>query len=95
MNQYDIVLRPIVTEKSSLAKETSNQYAFEVARDANKIEIAKAVERLFKVKVLAVRVINMEGKKRRLGKHSGKRSDWRKAIVKIGPKDKISFFEGA
>jgi large subunit ribosomal protein L23 len=95
MNQYDIVLRPIVTEKSSLAKETNNQYAFEVARDANKIEIAKAVERLFKVKVLAVRVINMEGKKRRLGKHSGKRSDWRKAIVKIGPKDKISFFEGA
>jgi len=95
MNQYDIVLRPIVTEKSSLAKETSNQYAFEVARDANKIEIAKAVERLFKVKVLAVRVINMEGKKRRLGKHSGKRPDWRKAIVKIGPKDKISFFEGA
>lgn len=95
MNQYDIVLRPIVTEKSSLAKETSNQYAFEVARDANKIEIAKAVERLFKVKVLAVRVMNMEGKKRRLGKHSGKRSDWRKAIVKIGPKDKISFFEGA
>jgi large subunit ribosomal protein L23 len=95
MNQYDIVLRPIVTEKSSLAKETGNQYAFEVARDANKIEIAKAVERLFKVKVLAVRVMNMEGKKRRLGKHSGKRSDWRKAIVKIGPKDKISFFEGA
>lgn len=95
MNQYDIVLRPIVTEKSSLAKETSNQYVFEVARDANKIEIAKAVERLFKVKVLAVRVINMEGKQRRLGKHSGKRSDWRKAIVKIGPKDKISFFEGA
>lgn len=95
MNQYDIVLRPIVTEKNSLAKETSNQYVFEVARDANKIEIAKAVERLFKVKVLAVRVMNMEGKKRRLGKHSGKRSDWRKAIVKIGPKDKISFFEGA
>jgi large subunit ribosomal protein L23 len=95
MNQYDIVLRPIVTEKSSTAKETSNHYVFEVARDANKIEIAKAVERLFKVKVLAVRVMNMEGKKRRLGKHSGKRSDWRKAIVKIGPKDKISFFEGA
>ncbi|HME42648.1 MAG TPA: 50S ribosomal protein L23 [Syntrophorhabdales bacterium] len=95
MNQYDIVLRPIVTEKSSLAKETGNQYVFEVARDANKIEIAKAVERLFKVKVLTVRVMNMEGKKRRLGKFSGKRADWRKAIVKIGPKDKISFFEGA
>ncbi len=95
MNQYDIVLRPIVTEKSSLAKETGNQYVFEVARDANKIEIAKAVERLFKVKVLAVKVVNMEGKKRRLGKFTGKRSDWKKAIVKINPKDKISFFEGA
>ncbi|HVN24279.1 MAG TPA: 50S ribosomal protein L23 [Syntrophorhabdales bacterium] len=95
MNQYDIVLRPIVTEKSSLAKEAANQYVFEVARDANKIEIAKAVERLFKVKVLAVRVINMEGKKRRLGKFAGKRPDWRKAIVKVSPKDKISFFEGA
>ena len=95
MNQYDVVLRPIVTEKSSLAKEAGNQYVFEVARDANKIEIAKAVERLFKVKVLAVRVMNMEGKKRRLGKFAGKRSDWRKAIVKVSPKDKISFFEGA
>ncbi len=95
MNQYDIVLRPIITEKSSFAKEASNQYVFEVARDANKIEIARAVEQLFKVKVLSVRVMNKEGKKRRLGRFSGKRPDWRKAIVKIGPKDKISFFEGA
>ncbi len=95
MNQYDIVLRPIITEKSSFAKEASTQYVFEVARDANKIEIARAVEQLFKVKVLSVRVMNMEGKKRRLGRFSGKRPDWRKAIVKIGPKDKISFFEGA
>jgi len=68
---------------------------FEVARTANKIEIAKAVERLFKVKVISVHVMNMEGKKRRLGKFSGKRPDWRKAIVKVNPKDKISFFEGA
>ena len=68
MNQYDIILRPIVTEKSSLAKEARNQYVFEVARNANKIEIAKAVERLFKVKVVSVQVMNMEGKTRRLGK---------------------------
>lgn len=95
MNQYDIIRRPIVTEKSSFAKEASNQYVFEVATSANKIEIAKAVEQLFKVKVLSVRVMNMEGKKRRLGRFSGKRSDWRKAIVRINPKDKISFFEGA
>jgi len=95
MNQYDIVRRPIVTEKSSLMKEERNQYVFEVATSANKIEIAKAVESLFKVKVMSVRVINMEGKKRRLGRSSGKRPDWRKAIVKLSPKDKISFFEGA
>jgi large subunit ribosomal protein L23 len=94
MNQFDIILRPIVTEKSSLAKEARNQYVFEVARNANKIEIAKAVELLFKVKVLSVQVMNMEGKKRRLGRFSGKRPDWRKAIVKVSPKDKISFFEG-
>jgi len=95
MNQYDVVVRPIVTEKSSLLKEGGNQYVFEVARGANKIEIAKAVEQLFKVKVLSVRVMNMEGKARRLGKHSGKKPDWRKAIVKLNPKDKIPFFEGA
>jgi large subunit ribosomal protein L23 len=95
MNQYDIIRRPIVTEKSSLLKEKGNQYVFEVATSANKIEIAKAIELLFKVKVMAVRVMNVEGKARRLGKSSGKRPDWRKAIVKLGPKDKISFFEGA
>ena len=95
MNQYDVVVRPIVTEKSSLLKEGGNQYVFEVARGANKIEIAKAMEQLFKVKVLSVRVMNMEGKARRLGKHSGKKPDWRKAIVKLNPKDKIPFFEGA
>ena len=95
MNQYDVVVRPIVTEKSSLLKDGGNQYVFEVARTANKIEIAKAVEQLFKVKVVSVRVMNIEGKKRRLGKHSGKCPDWRKAIVKVNPKDKISFFEGA
>lgn len=95
MNQYDAILRPIVTEKSSLMKDASNQYVFEVARTANKIEIAKAVEQLFKVTVVSVRVMNIEGKKRRLGKHTGKRPDWRKAVVKISPKDKISFFEGA
>ncbi len=95
MNQYDVVVRPIVTEKSSLLKDGGNQYVFEVARTANKIEIAKAVERLFTVTVMSVRVMNIEGKKRRLGKSSGKRPDWRKAIVKVNPKDKISFFEGA
>jgi large subunit ribosomal protein L23 len=95
MNEYDVVIRPIVTEKSSLVKDSSNQYVFEVRRDANKIEIKKAVEKLFKVKVLSVRVANMEGKEKRLGKNVGKRPDWKKAVVKLNAKDKITIFEGA
>ena len=95
MNEYDIVLRPIITEKSNFLKDGSNQYVFQVRQAANKIEIRKAVEKLFKVKVLSVRVLNFEGKKKRLGKFEGKKSDWKKAIVKLSPKDKISIFEGA
>jgi large subunit ribosomal protein L23 len=95
MNEYDIILRPIITEKSTLVKDTGNQYVFEVARSANKIEIRKAVEKLFKVKVMDVHVSNMEGKKKRLGRYAGKRSDWKKAIVKLRPKHKITIFEGA
>ncbi len=64
MNEYDIVVRPIITEKSSLLKEAGNQYVFEVQRDANKIEIRKAVEKLFKVKVASVHISNNEGKKK-------------------------------
>lgn len=95
MNEYDVILRPIVTEKSSLLKETGNQYVFEVQRDANKVEIRKAVEKLFKVKVLSVRISNMEGKEKRLGRNVGKKPDWKKAVVKLSPKDKITIFEGA
>ncbi|MDR2018977.1 MAG: 50S ribosomal protein L23 [Syntrophobacterales bacterium] len=94
MNEYDVVVRPIITEKSSLLKETSNQYVFEVQRDANKIEIKKAVEKLFKVKVVSVSVIQLEGKKKRVGRFSGKKPDWKKAYVKLSPKDKITIFEG-
>jgi large subunit ribosomal protein L23 len=95
MNEYDVVRRPIVTEKSSLLKDTGNQYVFEVQRDANKIEIKKAIEKLFKVKVVSVRVANMDGKVKKLGKSFGKRPDWKKAVVKLNPKDKITIFEGA
>ncbi|MFH1025926.1 MAG: 50S ribosomal protein L23 [Nitrospirota bacterium] len=95
MNEYDIVLKPIITEKTSLLKETGNQYVFEVKRDANKIEIKKAIEKLFKVKVVSVRVALMQGKERRVGRFSGKKSDWKKAIVTLIPKDKITIFEGA
>ncbi|MCX7857375.1 MAG: 50S ribosomal protein L23 [Deltaproteobacteria bacterium] len=95
MNEYDVVIRPIITEKSTNLKDESNQYVFEVHRNANKIEVKRAVERLFKVKVISVRIINMEGKKRRIGRFLGKRRDWKKAIVRISPEDKIPIFEGA
>jgi large subunit ribosomal protein L23 len=95
MNEYDIVLRPIITEKSTLLKDAGNQYIFEVQRDANKIEIKKAVEKLFKVKVVSVNISNMLGKKKRLGRFEGKKADWKKAVVKLSPKDKITIFEGA
>jgi len=95
MNEYDIVVRPIITEKSSLIKDAGNQYVFEVQRDANKIEIRKAVEKLFKVKVVSVHISNIEGKNKRVGRFVGKRPDWKKAIVKLNPKDKITIFEGA
>ena len=95
MNEYDIIMRPIITEKSNLLKDGSNQYVFQVRQGANKIEIRKAVEKLFKVKVVSVQVLNCEGKKKRLGRFEGKKSDWKKAVVKLIPKDKISIFEGA
>ena len=95
MNEYDIVLRPIITEKSSLVKETANHYVFEVHRDVNKIEIKKAIEKLFKVKVISVKTSVIDGKTRRVGKFSGKKPDWKKAVVKLSPKDKITIFEGA
>jgi large subunit ribosomal protein L23 len=95
MKEYDVIIRPIITEKSTYLKDSSNQYVFEVHRKANKIEVKKAVEQLFKVKVLSVRIMNMEGKKRRIGRFFGKRRDWKKAIVKVSPEDKITIFEGA
>jgi large subunit ribosomal protein L23 len=90
-----VIRRPMVTEKSTRQKEESRQYVFEVHRDANKIEIQSAVERLFKVKVLQVRTSNVLGKMKRLGRRYGKRPDWKKAIVTLKEGDRIDFFEGA
>jgi large subunit ribosomal protein L23 len=92
---YEIIRRPLVTEKSTQQKETSRQYAFEVNLKANKNEIQSAVERLFKVKVLEVRTCNVLGKVKRLGRKYGKRPDWKKAIVTLREGDRIEFFEGA
>jgi large subunit ribosomal protein L23 len=90
-----VIRRPVVTEKSTRQKEEGRQYVFEVHRDANKIEIQSAVERLFKVKVLQVRTSNVLGKVKRLGRRYGKRPDWKKAIVTLKEGDRIDFFEGA
>jgi large subunit ribosomal protein L23 len=90
-----IIRRPLITEKSTRQKEESRQYVFEVDRDANKIEIQSAVERLFKVKVLQVRTSKVLGKLKRVGRKYGKRPDWKKATITLKEGDHIEFFEGA
>ncbi|MGE5236371.1 MAG: 50S ribosomal protein L23 [Acidobacteriota bacterium] len=90
----EIVLRPVVTEKTADAKESTNTVCFQVARDANKIEIRHAVEALFGVKVIDVRVLNMTGKQRRFGRYTGQRPDWRKAYVRLAAGEKtVEFFD--
>ena len=91
---YNIIKRPLITEKSTIQKEMDNQLAFEVDRRANKIEIKKAVERIFKVQVETVRTMNYQGKKKRLGRTMGRRRHWKKAVVTLKPGQKIEFFEG-
>ena len=92
---YDIILRPIITEQSTEHVDLK-KYVFEVAPDANKIEIGKAVEEIFGVKVDKVTTLNMKGKKKRTGRYpEGNRKDWKKAVVKLTDGSKtIEFFEG-
>nr|WP_092073805.1 50S ribosomal protein L23 [Dendrosporobacter quercicolus]NSL47908.1 50S ribosomal protein L23 [Dendrosporobacter quercicolus DSM 1736]SDM67809.1 large subunit ribosomal protein L23 [Dendrosporobacter quercicolus] len=92
-NARDVLLRPMVTEKTTSLMQ-DNKYTFVVAPSANKIEIRRAVEELFKVKVLAVNTIRVLGKTKRMGRTQGKRSDYKKAIVKLAPGERIEFFEG-
>lgn len=92
---HEILLRPIVTEKSMLARETHNQFFFKVNPRASKLDIANAVEKAFSVKVVEVQTVNVLGKKKRRGRLVGKRSDWKKAIVRLAQGDSIKYFEGA
>jgi large subunit ribosomal protein L23 len=92
---HDIIINPLVTEKSTTQREGQNQYSFKVNKKANKIEIKEAVERLFKVKVREVRTATIRGKVKRLGRRFGKRPDWKKAVVTVNEGDRIDFFEGA
>ena len=91
---HDIIIRPIITEKSSALMEL-NKYTFEVHKDANKIQIRKAVEEIFKVKVLSVNTLNVKGKPKRMGAFRGKTRSWKKAVVALPEGQRIEFFEGA
>jgi large subunit ribosomal protein L23 len=90
----DIIIRPVITEKS-MTGISAKKYTFRVARDANKIEIAQSVEKLFGVKVAKVNTLHVRGKAKRVGKFSGYAPNWKKAIVTLKPDSKsIEFFEG-
>jgi large subunit ribosomal protein L23 len=91
----DVIQAPLISEKGSLLTEVGNQVLFKVRPDANKIEVKRAVETLFKVKVEKVRVARYLGKVRRVGRSMGRRSDWKKAYVTLREGDKIDFFGGA
>ncbi len=91
---HDIIIRPLITEKSSRLMEL-NKYTFEVHVSANKIQIRKAIEEVFKVKVTDVHVMNIRPKPKRMGAFIGKTRAWKKAIVSLAPGERIDFFEGA
>jgi large subunit ribosomal protein L23 len=88
-----VIGRALITEKGTALRELRNQYHFEVARDANKIEIKRAIEAIFSVKVDQVRTMQAHGKVRRQGRYAGRRNDWKKAVVTLGPDQKIDLFE--
>ena len=90
----EIIKRPLITEKTSIQKELYNQLTFEVDRRANRIEIKRAVETAFNVRVSAVKTMQVTGKIKRRGRILGKRRDWKKAIVSLMPGERIDFFEG-
>jgi large subunit ribosomal protein L23 len=92
MNIHQVIRRPIITEKGVAAKDEHGTLCFEVSPDANKTQVKQAVEKLFKVKVVAVRTSNLDGKLRRRGRFVGYKSDWKKAYVKLQAGQKIPDF---
>jgi large subunit ribosomal protein L23 len=95
MINYDIIKRPIITEKTNNQKDAHNQVTFEIDPRSNRIEVQRAVEQIFKVKVADVHTMNVIGKIKRRGRILGKRRNWKKAIVTLMPGERIEFFEGA
>lgn len=92
-NVHDIIIKPIITE-DSMDRLQDKKYTFQVAKDANKIEIAKAIEEIFDVKVAKVNTISVKGKEKRMGRFTGFRPDWKKAIVTLEGDNTIEFFDG-
>ena len=95
MSPYDVIRRPVITEKANVLKESEQTLCFEVARRATALDVRLAVETVFKVKVADVRVMNVRGKKKRLGRFQGFRPSWKKAYVKLAPdQTMVEYFEG-
>ena len=94
MNRFEIIKRPLDTEKLDRLRDRENKFAFEIDLKANKTEVKQAVEALFKVKVVDIKTQIIRGKMRRIGKNSGMRPNWKKAIVTLKEGDAISIFEG-
>lgn len=92
---YDIIRIPRITEKGTRIKEKNNVLTFSVRKDVNKVQIKKAIEGIFKVKVADITTVNYSGKVKRLGQRIGRRADWKKAYVTLKPGEKIDMFEGA
>jgi len=94
MHPYEVLRRPVVTEKTSRQAAELNQYTFEVDLRANKVQVKEAVETAFGVRVLGVNLLKMRGKTRRVGRHVTRTPAWKKAIVTLAPGDRIEVFEG-
>ena len=89
----EIIIAPMMTEKTTSLNSANNSYTFKVSLNANKIEIKKAIEKIFDVNVISVNTMRQRGKIKRMGRYSGKRADWKKAVVKLQPGDTIADFE--
>ncbi|HOO89959.1 MAG TPA: 50S ribosomal protein L23 [Syntrophales bacterium] len=94
MDIYSVIRKPLVTEKSTIARDEENKYFFEVDRKATKIDVRNAVEKIFKVKVVDIHTINVAGKKKRMGRIIGRKRDSKKAIITLAPGNTIEVHEG-
>ncbi len=95
MNVHDVIRRPVITEKATLLKDSEHTLCFEVAKRATSVDVQRAVEKVFKVKVEGVRIMNVRGKPKRLGRYAGYKPAWKKAYVRLAAdQSMIEYFEG-